>query len=216
MEFVQLVFTLFSLVIIVGAGFFLLTRFQPQRVKALNELAQRKDWQFQSIGGLPRSALQLTFASVNPAELRQHGRCITGENEKFRFYSCDASYVDMQISTQTIVLVIPKELDAETPKDPDAWHLLLGKRRQLDQFDQVAQHTLEHLDTKLGMAYRSDQLHKAQLAIPFVKPFAEKKIQIEWLQKHLILYKPNHILEPEFIEQVIEQATDLYEKLETI
>ncbi len=216
MEIVQLALTLFALLLLVGAGFYLLTRMQPQRAKALSELAKKNNWHYQNIGGLPRSALQLTFASVNPAELRQHGRCISAETEHFKIFSCDASYVDTHISTQTLILVIPKNLAEEPPQTKTGWHLLLGKRRQLDQFDQFAQHQLQHLDTKLGMAYRSDQPQKAMQAIPYLTEFAEKKIQVEWLQMHLILYKPNHILEPDFIEDVFTQATELYEKLHAL
>jgi len=216
MEILQLAFTLFALLVLVGLGFYLLSRMQPQRVKALRELAQKHQWHYQNLGGLPRSALQLTFASVNPAELRQHGRCISAETEQHTLFSCDASYVDTHLSTQTLILVVAKDLADEPSNAKIGWHLLLGKRRQLDQFDQFAQHQLRHVDSKLGMAYRSDQPQKALQAMPYLTEFAEKNILVEWLGGHLILYKPNHILEPDFIEDVFKQATKLYEKLNAL
>lgn len=220
METLKLVFILLVIISLFGGLLYLLSRFQPQRVKALRSLADENQWDYQTLGGLPRSALQTHFNCLAPEEIRQHGRCVSGKHTRdnkptLRFYSCDASYVDTKISTQTIVVIAPEENEDHKPA-ANSWHLLLGKLRQADNFDQSRCRPMLEIDTSLPMALRSDSPEKANQLIEDLKDISGKRIHVEWLQKHLILYKPDHILETHFIPQVIEQAIELYEKLETV
>lgn len=220
METLKLIFVLLVIISLFGGLLYALSRFQPQRVKALKTLAEEHDWHYQTLGGLPRSALQIHFNCLAPEEIRQHGRCLSGERIRaeqpnLHFYSCDASNVDAHLSTQTLIIIAPEESD-EFKQPTNDWHLLLGKQRQVDNFDQSRCRPMLELETSLSMAVRSDSPEKASQLIDDLKDISSNRIHVEWLQKHLILYKPNHILETHFIPQVIEQAIELYEKLETV
>ena len=179
---------------------------KPSRTKRLMALAQNKDWYFQNVGGLPKELLFLSFSSIAPETMRQHGHTIHGQEDGFLFYVTDISRINKRMETQSIIIVRRSAVSHR-----EDWRLVFKPNSKIDS-------TLESISHMLHRRWLllTNSTWRTAKALQHLKYSADHGIVIEWHQNNLILFKPNHILEPNLIYPAIQQALNLYEQLESL